>query len=121
RFGIMNTDDEGKIVEFEEKPENPKSNLASMGIYIFTWDKLREYLTQDPEGMEDFGQNVIPAYLNNDKKLFAYSFDVYCIEVGTIDSLLEANMEVLDQKHPLQIQNKGLIYYSRNTITTQLF
>ena len=121
RFGIMNTDDEGKIVEFEEKPENPKSNLASMGIYIFTWDKLREYLTQDPEGMEDFGQNVIPAYLNNDEKLFAYSFDGYWKDVGTIDSLWEANMEVLDQEHPLQIRDKGWPIFSRNTITTPQF
>ncbi|MGH2114992.1 glucose-1-phosphate adenylyltransferase [Aerococcus urinaeequi] len=121
RFGIMNTDDEGKIVEFEEKPENPKSNLASMGIYIFTWDKLREYLMQDPEGMEDFGQNVIPAYLNNDEKLFAYSFDGYWKDVGTIDSLWEANMEVLDQEHPLQIRDKGWPIFSRNTITTPQF
>ena len=121
RFGIMNADDEGKIVEFEEKPENPKSNLASMGIYIFTWDKLREYLMQDPEGMEDFGQNVIPAYLNNDEKLFAYSFDGYWKDVGTIDSLWEANMEVLDQEHPLQIRDKGWPIFSRNTVTTPQF
>lgn len=121
RFGIMHTDVEGKIVEFEEKPENPKSNLASMGIYIFTWDKLREYLMQDPEGMEDFGKNVIPAYLNNDEKLFAYSFDGYWKDVGTIDSLWEANMEVLDQEHPLQIRDKGWPIFSRNTITTPQF
>lgn len=121
RFGIMNTGDEGKIVEFEEKPENPKSNLASMGIYIFTWDKLREYLTQDPEGMEDFGQNVIPTYLNNDEKLFAYSFDGYWKDVGTIDSLWEANMEVLDQEHPLQIRDKAWPIFSRNTVTTPQF
>lgn len=121
RFGIMNADGEGKIVEFEEKPENPKSNLASMGIYIFTWDKLREYLTQDPEGMEDFGQNVIPAYLSNDEKLFAYLFDGYWKDVGTIDSLWETNMEVLDQEHPLQIRDKGWPIFSRNTVTTPQF
>ncbi|MFW3624846.1 glucose-1-phosphate adenylyltransferase [Aerococcus viridans] len=121
RFGIMNADGEGKIVEFEEKPENPKSNLASMGIYIFTWGKLREYLTQDPEGMEDFGQNVIPAYLSNDEKLFAYLFDGYWKDVGTIDSLWETNMEVLDQEHPLQIRDKGWPIFSRNTVTTPQF
>ena len=121
RFGIMNTDDEGKIIEFEEKPENPKSNLASMGIYIFTWAKLREYLMQDPEGMEDFGQNVIPAYLNNKENLFAYSFDGYWKDVGTIDSLGEANMEVLDQDHPLQLRDKAWPIFSRNTMTTPQF
>lgn len=121
RFGIMNTNDDGKIVEFEEKPENPKSNLASMGIYIFTWAKLREYLMNDPEGMEDFGKNVIPAYLNNDEKLFAYSFDGYWKDVGTIDSLWEANMEVLDQEHPLQLRDKGWPIFSRNTVTTPQF
>lgn len=121
RFGIMNTDDEGKIIEFEEKPKSPKSNLASMGIYIFTWEKLREYLMKDPEGMEDFGQNVIPAYLNNNEKIFSYSFDGYWKDVGTIDSLWEANMEVLDQDHPLQLRDKAWPIFSRNTMTTPQF
>lgn len=121
RFGIMNTDDEGKIIEFEEKPKSPKSNLASMGIYIFTWEKLHEYLMKDPEGMEDFGQNVIPAYLNNNEKIFSYSFDGYWKDVGTIDSLWEANMEVLDQDHPLQLRDKAWPIFSRNTMTTPQF
>ncbi len=121
RFGIMNTDDEGKIVEFEEKPAEPKSNLASMGIYIFSWAKLREYLTSDPEGMEDFGQNVIPAYLENDEKLFAYSCDGYWKDVGTIDSFWEANMEILNQDHPLQLRDKSWPIFSRNVVTTPQF
>jgi glucose-1-phosphate adenylyltransferase len=121
RFGIMNTDAEGRIVEFEEKPENPKSDLASMGIYIFTWAKLREYLTSDPEGMEDFGQNVIPAYLENNEKIYAYAFDGYWKDVGTIDSLWEANMEILDQTHPLNLRDKSWPIFSRNFITTPQF
>ncbi|MDK7049708.1 glucose-1-phosphate adenylyltransferase [Aerococcus sanguinicola] len=117
RFGIMNTDDDDKIVEFEEKPEHPKSNLASMGIYIFTWDKLRSYLTSDPEKMEDFGKDVIPAYLANDEALYAYSFDGYWKDVGTIESLWEANMEFLDPDHPLNIRSNDWPIYSKNIVS----
>ncbi|KAA9301748.1 MULTISPECIES: glucose-1-phosphate adenylyltransferase [Aerococcus] len=117
RFGIMNTDDQSKIIEFEEKPEQPKSNLASMGIYIFTWDKLREYLTSDPEQMEDFGKDVIPAYLDNGEALYAYSFDGYWKDVGTIESLWEANMEFLDPEHPLNIRSNDWPIYSKNMVS----
>lgn len=117
RFGIMNTDADDKIIEFEEKPEHPKSNLASMGIYIFTWDKLRDYLTSDPEKMEDFGKDVIPAYLDNDEALYAYSFDGYWKDVGTIESLWEANMEFLDPDHPLNIRSNDWPIYSKNIVS----
>lgn len=99
RFGIMNTDSTDRIIEFEEKPEHPKSNLASMGIYIFKWDKLRKYLidnqSKDRE-MIDFGHHVIPAYLSNSENMFAYAFNGYWKDVGTIESLWKANMELID-------------------------
>lgn len=121
RFGIMNTDEESRIVEFEEKPADPKSNLASMGIYIFTWKKLREYLTSNPEAMEDFGHDVIPAYLSNKEALYAYAFDGYWKDVGTIDSLWEANMEFLDPNHPLNIRENSWPISSKNVVTTPQF
>lgn len=99
RFGIMNTDKNGRIVEFEEKPEHPKSNLASMGIYIFTWKQLRKVLVADmknPDSHHDFGKDVIPTYLNDGKTLVAYEFNGYWKDVGTIDSLWEANMDLLN-------------------------
>lgn len=99
RFGIMNTDKNGRIVEFEEKPEHPKSNLASMGIYIFTWKQLRKVLVADmknPDSHHDFGKDVIPTYLNDGKALVAYEFNGYWKDVGTIDSLWEANMDLLN-------------------------
>ncbi len=98
RFGIMNTDDTGRIVEFEEKPKQPKSTLASMGIYIFSYDKLREYLirdAQDPNSSYDFGKNIIPAMLNHNEKLIAYRFEGYWKDVGTVQSFWEANMDLL--------------------------
>ena len=102
RFGIMNTDTEtGQIVEFEEKPEHPKSNLASMGIYIFNWKLLRKMLVADmknEESSHDFGKDIIPTMLNDGKRLFAYKFKGYWKDVGTIDSLWEANMDLLDRK-----------------------
>ena len=101
RFGIMNTDDEGRIVEFEEKPEHPKSTLASMGIYIFTYKQLRKYLVadaKDKDSKHDFGMNIIPAMLNDNKKLYAWEFDGYWKDVGTVDSLWEANMDLLKDK-----------------------
>ena len=102
RFGIMSVDGEDRITEFAEKPKEPKSNLASMGIYIFTWSKLREYLMADeadPASENDFGKNIIPALLNSGHRLFAYQFDGYWKDVGTISSLWEANMDLLG-KHP---------------------
>lgn len=98
RFGIMNTDETGRIVEFEEKPKQPKSTLASMGIYIFTYEKLRDYLikdAQDPESSYDFGKNIIPTMLNHNEKLIAYRFEGYWKDVGTVQSFWEANMDLL--------------------------
>ena len=98
RFGIMNVDGEDMIYEFEEKPKKPKSNLASMGIYIFTWKKLREYLVADEadeKSSNDFGKNIIPAMLNAGEKMTAYRFQGYWKDVGTIDSLWDANMDML--------------------------
>ena len=96
----MNTDETGRIVEFEEKPEHPKSNLASMGIYIFNWKLLRKTLLADMKNADsshDFGKDIIPALLNDEKKLCAYKYKGYWKDVGTIDSLWEANMDLLDK------------------------
>ena len=106
RFGIMNTDEDGRIYEFEEKPKNPKSNLASMGIYIFTYKTLRKYLKEDARNNEsdhDFGKNIIPAYLNDGLKLQAYRFKGYWKDVGTVSSLWEANMDLLNSKNELDL------------------
>ena len=106
RFGIMNTDEDLNIVEFEEKPKEPKSNLASMGIYMFSWKKLRAILVEDmvnPDSSHDFGNDVIPAYLAQGDKLVAYRFSGYWKDVGTIDSLWEANMDLLDKKNELDL------------------
>jgi len=100
RFGIMNIDGEGAIYEFEEKPKTPKSNKASMGIYIFNWDKLRRFLIEDncdPESSKDFGKNIIPKMLEAGERMFAYSFKGYWRDVGTIESLWQANMDLLDE------------------------
>ena len=106
RFGIMNTNETGRIVEFEEKPEHPKSNLASMGIYIFNWKQLRKMLLadmKDPDSNHDFGKDIIPAMLNSGGNLFAYKFKGYWKDVGTIDSLWEANMDLLDKNNELDL------------------
>ena len=124
RFGIMNTDQNGRIIEFEEKPAQPKSNLASMGIYIFNWDTLRRYLVEDQaknREMEDFGKNVIPAYLSNAENCFAFSFEGYWKDVGTIESLWEANMEFLDPEHPLNISEDTWRIYTSNPVTPPQF
>ena len=124
RFGIMNTDQNGRIIEFEEKPAQPKSNLASMGIYIFNWETLRRYLVEDQaknREMEDFGKNVIPAYLSNAENCFAYSFEGYWKDVGTIESLWEANMEFLDPEHPLNISEDTWRIYTSNPVTPPQF
>lgn len=124
RFGIMNTDATGRIIEFEEKPAEPKSNLASMGIYIFNWSKLRRYLVEDQakeRQLEDFGKNVIPAYLKNGENCFAYAFDGYWKDVGTIESLWEANMEFLDLNHPLHIREEDWRIYSQTPLSPPQF
>jgi len=102
RFGILNTDPNDRVVEFEEKPEHPKNNLASMGIYIFNWRSLRKYLNDDeqnPESSHDFGKDVLPAMLRDGLDLFAYRFDGYWKDVGTDESLWQANMDLLDDLH----------------------
>ena len=117
RFGIMNAQEDGKIYEFEEKPAHPKSNLASMGIYIFTWKKLREYLEQDaktPGSANDFGKNIIPSMLAANEQMYAYAFDGYWKDVGTIDSLWESNMDLLNPKVPLDLSDESWKIYSRN-------
>ncbi len=119
RFGIMNTDSSGRIIEFEEKPAKPKSNHASMGIYIFSWKRLREVLTAGfatADDMVDFGKNVIPYYLKSDERVFSYQFDGYWKDVGTIDSLWQANMEFLDGTDGLNLDDRSWRIYSKNTI-----
>ena len=118
RFGIMNTDGNGRIVEFEEKPEHPKSNLASMGIYIFNWKLLRKILLADmknPDSHHDFGKDVIPCLLNDNKTLAAYKFKGYCKDVGTIDSLWEANMDLIDSRNELNLNDPTWKIYTEDT------
>ena len=118
RFGIMNVDDNGNITEFEEKPKNPKSNLASMGIYIFNYEILKKYLNDDernPESANDFGKNIIPEMLEKGEKMVSYRFEGYWKDVGTIHSLWEANMDLLDSPPVFEIRDKGWNIYSRNT------
>ena len=115
RFGIMNTNKEDRIVEFQEKPTKPKSNLASMGIYIFTYKTLRKYLKQDDKNQDsshDFGKDIIPNYLNDGLKLQAYRFKGYWKDVGTIDSLWEANMDLIDPKNTLDLFDPDWKIYS---------
>ena len=118
RFGIMNTNETGRIVEFEEKPEKPKSNLASMGIYIFNWKLLRKMLLADmknPESSHDFGKDIIPTMLADEKTLFAYKFKGYWKDVGTIDSLWEANMDLIDSRNELNLNDPTWKIYTEDT------
>ncbi|MEE0967575.1 MAG: glucose-1-phosphate adenylyltransferase [Bacilli bacterium] len=120
RFGIMNTNKDGTIYEFEEKPAKPKSTLASMGIYIFTYKELRKYLIEDAKdenSKHDFGMNIIPAMLSEGKKLYAYEFAGYWKDVGTVESLWQANMDLLDDKE-LDLYNikKDWKIYSEDTL-----
>lgn len=120
RFGIMNTDENGRIVEFEEKPPVPKSNLASMGIYIFNWKLLRKMLVadmKDPDSNHDFGKDIIPALLNDGKNLLAYKFKGYWKDVGTIDSLWEANMDLLDNNNELDLSDSTWKIYTEDVTT----
>lgn len=117
RFGIMNTNPDGSIYEFEEKPKNPKSNLASMGIYVFSWDKLKKYLTEDeknPASSNDFGKNIIPAMLANGENLRVYRFGDYWKDVGTVESLWEANLDLLNPKIDLNLSDPNWRIYSRS-------
>ena len=121
RFGILNTNPDGSIYEFEEKPKQPKSTNASMGIYVFNWPVLREFLIadeEDPESSNDFGKNIIPNLLNAGHKLMAYTFDGYWKDVGTIDSLWEANMELLGKEPAFNIRGdeKSKIYARNNAL-----
>ena len=116
RFGIMSVDGEDNITEFAEKPREPKSNLASMGIYVFTWKKLREYLIADeadPASDNDFGKNIIPTMLKNGEKMAAYRFEGYWKDVGTLDSLWDANMDMLSPGSGLNLLDKKWRIYGR--------
>ena len=119
RFGIMNVDAEDRIYEFEEKPPQPKSNLASMGIYIFTYKKLREYLIADeadPNSSNDFGKNIIPNMLNAGEKMMVYRFDGYWKDVGTIDSLWDANMDMLSSNSGIDLYDTSWPIYARTPV-----
>ena len=118
RFGIMNCKPDGTIYEFEEKPKQPKSTLASMGIYIFSWKKLRKYLEEDeanPQSSNDFGTDIIPAMLANGEKMVSYRFDGYWKDVGTIESLWEANMDLLSPNSGLALSDDNWKIYGRTT------
>ncbi|MBQ8203896.1 MAG: glucose-1-phosphate adenylyltransferase [Clostridia bacterium] len=118
RFGIMNTNPDGSIYEFEEKPKNPKSNLASMGIYVFSWDKLKKYLTEDEQkegSSNDFGKDIIPAMVGAGETMMVYRFDDYWKDVGTVDSLWEANLDLLNPKIDLNLADPDWRIYSRTS------
>ena len=119
RFGIMTADENSRITEFEEKPKEPKSTLASMGIYIFTWSKLKQYLIDnenDETASKDFGKNIIPDMLANGEVMVAYPFDGYWKDVGTLDSLWEANMDLLNPNIPIDLYDPDWKMYSKNPI-----
>lgn len=119
RFGIMNVDSENKIYEFEEKPQNPKSNLASMGVYIFSWKILKKYLIEDEadkNSSNDFGKNIIPKMLKSNINLYSYVFDGYWKDVGNVKSLWEANMDLLRDDNKLNLYDQNWKIYSNNPI-----
>jgi len=119
RFGIMNVDEDLRVSEFEEKPEDPKSTLASMGVYIFTWKKLKEHLSRDEKdetSANDFGKDIIPRMLDAEERVFAYEFKGYWKDVGTIESLWEANMDILNPNVPIYLDDPLWKMYSRNNI-----
>lgn len=124
RFGIMNTDTNDRIVEFEEKPANPKSTKASMGIYIFNWQRLRTMLVDAEKNnidMSDFGQHVIPSYLESGERVYTYNFKGYWKDVGTIESLWEANMEYIGEENALDSRDHSWKIYSKNHIAPPNF
>ncbi|MBR2634296.1 MAG: glucose-1-phosphate adenylyltransferase [Clostridia bacterium] len=117
RFGIMNADDQGRIFEFQEKPKEPKSTKASMGVYVFRWEILRKYLimdNEDPTSSNDFGKNIIPKLLNDGHRLFTYEFSGYWKDVGTIFSLWQSNMDILGEEPLLDMKDKNNRIYARN-------
>ena len=119
RFGILNTNPDGSIYEFDEKPAHPKSTNASMGIYVFSWDKLRKYLIEDeanPDSSNDFGKNILPKMLADGQRMFAYAFSGYWKDVGTIESLWESNMDLLDPNVTLDLADENWKIYSRNPV-----
>ena len=119
RFGILNTNPDGSIYEFEEKPKQPKSTLASMGVYIFTAEKMYKYLEMDendPNSSKDFGKNVLPAMLNAGERMFAYRFEGYWKDVGTISSLWEANMDLLGEQPTFDVSDGDWKIHSRNPL-----
>lgn len=124
RFGIMNTDKNNRVIEFEEKPENPKNNLASMGIYIFNWAYLREFLltTHQKDGeMLDFGKHIIPSYINSGERVYAYGFEGYWKDVGTIESLWEANMEFISPDNELNIRDRNWRITTKHRVSPPQF
>lgn len=119
RFGILNTNPDGSIYEFDEKPAHPKSTNASMGIYVFSWDKLRKYLIEDeanPDSSNDFGKDILPKMLADGQRMFAYAFSGYWKDVGTIESLWESNMDLLDPNVSLDLADENWKIYSRNPV-----
>lgn len=117
RFGILNTDEEGRIVEFEEKPEHPKSNLASMGIYMFDWPILKHYLekdNKDPNTSHDFGKNIIPSIISDGKPVYAYKFDGYWKDVGTVRSYWEANLDLLEDDEKLNLYDNSFRIFTKS-------
>lgn len=119
RFGIMNTDENNEIYEFEEKPKEPKSNLASMGVYIFTWEVLREYLISDNEDANsnnDFGQNIIPKMLNDGKQMYAYAFSGYWKDVGTIQAYWESNMDLIERVPEFNLFERNWKIFTTNPV-----
>lgn len=120
RFGILATDENNKIYEFAEKPAEPKSNKASMGVYVFSWDKLKKYLIQDentPGSANDFGKNIIPTMLDAGERMFAFPFEGYWKDVGTIDSLWEANLDIINPNVELDLSDTSWRIYSRNPVS----
>ena len=119
RFGILNTNPDNSIYEFDEKPKVPKSTKASMGIYVFNWDKLRKYLIldeNDKNSENDFGKNILPNMLANGERMFAFEFDGYWKDVGTVDSLWESNMDLLNPNTGLDLSDEKWKIYSRNPV-----
>lgn len=117
RFGILNVDEDHKIYEFDEKPENAKNNMASMGIYMFNWKILRQYLVEDnenPDSVHDFGQNILPMMLDDGKNMYAWSFKGYWKDVGTVQSYWEANMDLLDINNTLGLHDRNWRIYTQN-------